>query len=248
MKALVDGDILTYRIGFTTEDEEDWVARSRLRDTIAGILQLADCEDYQVYITSTDKSNFRYTLYPEYKANRTQPKPKYYDYLRGLLKTEYSAVETFGCEADDLMGMHQEEDTCILTIDKDLNMIPGWHYNWVKDDKYEVSRSESWYNFYTQLLIGDKGTDNIPGCPGIGAVKAAKLLHTDLDEDALYEIVAETYKEQYEKKGLDNWEGDMERNASLLWILRNEPEFPIVLNSKSEYTRNYRDSIMNLYS
>lgn len=147
------------------------------------------------------------------------------------------------------MGMNQVPgETCILTIDKDLDMIPGWHYNWVKDSKYNVDASNATYNFYHQILVGDKGTDNIPGCPGIGEVKAAKLLHPDMDEDALFETVKTTYEAQYKKKELDNWEEDMVRNASLLWILRDTMELPIVLSSNSEYMKSYRDLITNLYN
>ena len=41
--------------------------------------------------------------------------------------------------------------------------------------QWVVSKDYSERFFYKQVLIGDS-TDNIPGCPGIGPVKAAKIV------------------------------------------------------------------------
>lgn len=233
---LLDGDILTYRIGFTTEQDEEWVAAARIDDLIISIL--ADCEtdSYRVFLTSTDKSNFRYTLYPEYKANRTAAKPIHYEFIRKYLQDEYKAEVVYGEEADDALGYNQTETTIIASIDKDLLMIPGKHYNFVKKEFYNISKQEGLYNFYWQLLNGDTG-DNIPGCPGIGPKKIEKLIHSDMDEYELFTEVWSTYQNQYSKKDIKtNFEEDMLRNGRLLKIKqqKDEPlwEFPIGLKDE----------------
>jgi len=51
----------------------------------------------------------------------------------------------------------------LVDNDKDTDMIPGWHYNPRKKEKYHIGYKEAKYNFYKQLLIGDTA-DNIAGC------------------------------------------------------------------------------------
>ena len=77
---------------------------------------------------------------------------------------------------------------------------------------------EANYNFYHQLLVGDR-TDNIPGIDGIGPVKASRALG-DIGKDLEYyaRVVREEYKRQYESK----WEDALQEVAQLIWI-RREP-------------------------
>ncbi|MCI4435259.1 MAG: hypothetical protein JHC33_00415, partial [Ignisphaera sp.] len=76
-RLLVDGDILLYRIGFTTQEETEEIAIVRMNNYIDEILFNSGCSDYTVYLTDS-KGNFRNKLYPQYKANRTADKPKHY--------------------------------------------------------------------------------------------------------------------------------------------------------------------------
>jgi len=113
-------------------------------------------------------------------------------------------------EADDLLGLNQTRNTCIVSIDKDLDMIPGWHYNHVKEVLYYVTEWDAIYNFYYQLLIGDP-SDNIKGAKGIGKAKAARILEDCETEAELYEAVSDHYT-CFE---------ELDMNASVLWIQRN---------------------------
>ena len=69
MHVLLDGDLLVYRIGFVTENADEGVAAYEMdkyiRDKILGVLNEST---YEVYLTSQEKNNFRYAIYPEYKA------------------------------------------------------------------------------------------------------------------------------------------------------------------------------------
>jgi 5'-3' exonuclease len=46
-------------------------------------------------------------------------------------------------------------------------MLRGWHYNFIRNDKYLIDEYEAMQNFYKQLLTGDR-VDNIIGLKGVG--------------------------------------------------------------------------------
>ncbi len=73
------------------------------------------------------------------------------------------------------MAIDCGEGDIIATIDKDLNQVPGRHYDWNKGIRYTVSRELGLWYFLRQMLLGD-ATDNIPGVPGLGEKKADALL------------------------------------------------------------------------
>jgi 5'-3' exonuclease len=221
-RLLVDGDILLYRIGFTTQEETEEIAIVRMNNYIDEILFNSGCSDYTVYLTDS-KGNFRNKLYPQYKANRTADKPKHYPLLKEyLINHEYAEV-AWGQEADDALGINQTETTIIASIDKDLLMIPGRHYNFVKNQHINISYEEGIKRFYMQLLTGDS-TDNIPGLPKVGPKTAEKILNGCDDEECYKEKVLEAYKSKY--SDLDD-AAILERVnliGKLLWIRRKEDE------------------------
>lgn len=222
MIALIDSDILVYRIGFTTQETTDGIALARLRETFGGILDSLGTRDYQSYLTATGKGNYRFAIYPEYKANRKDmEKPVHYDLLRQALLEDYGSILVEGQEADDQIGIDSQrtEDSIIVSIDKDLNQLPGWHYNFVKGLKYKVTPEEGLKYFYHQLLTGDR-TDNIPGLTGIGEKKAAKALAQAAAEEHLFKVAREMYKKEHK----DTWESIMLRNGRLLKIRQKEDE------------------------
>ena len=219
MLALIDGDVLVYQVGYTTNDVEEWIAAARLRDQIKGILQATGATEYEIWL-SDSKENWRKALFANYKANRTQPKPTHYEFLLNTLVKDWDAQVALGEEADDAMGIRQTQNTefpefglncakpegawyigdpscpdavgtsVICTIDKDLQQIPGMHYNWDKATLSTVSQSEGLYRFYYQLLVGDSG-DNITvtqglSCKGIGAKKAQQMLEGCETEEEMF--------------------------------------------------------------
>ena len=92
-------------------------------------------------------------------------------------------IESHGGEADDYVSIYSyqalEEGKLpvVCHIDKDLNMIPGWHYNFKKEEFYYISPEESFTFMCRQLLSGDMSSDNIPGLKGVGDANAARMLH-----------------------------------------------------------------------
>lgn len=108
-RLLLDGDLLLWRIGATTEDVSEDIAKIRMNNYIDEIFHKSFCSDYTIYLTDS-KGNFRLGLYPEYKGNRKQPRPKHYDILRDYLIQHEAAVVSWGQEADDALGIAQMEN------------------------------------------------------------------------------------------------------------------------------------------
>jgi len=212
--ALIDADILNYRIGFATNEEDESVA---IR-TMAGFLEdlllidLPEVSTWELHLTG--KNNFRdkiATTKP-YKGNRKgNEKPHHYSLLREYLVTSWGATVNDGIEADDMLAIRATElgdDSVIVTLDKDLDQVVGWHYNFVKKIKYYVEKDEGLLNFYKQFLTGDS-VDNIQGAKGIGPKRADKLLN-GLSEKEMWDVVVEALGED---RAIEN--------GHLLYMLRS---------------------------
>ena len=193
-KALIDGDILVYSVGFSTEDESEEAAILKMDSRIDEITFNCGASEYVVYLSGS--SNFRKEIFPAYKAHRKQPKPKHYKALREYLIDVEKAEVADNQEADDLLGINQTNETIICSVDKDLLMVEGWHYNWNRDTVVEVSKPEGLHNFYQQLLTGD-ATDNIPGLYGIGPKKAKDILVGRETVEQYNKAVLAAYKEHF---------------------------------------------------
>lgn len=213
-KALIDGDILVYRIGFSSENEGESIAIARCSEFLEDLLLFNNFDSYQGYITG--KRNFRNELAisAPYKGNRKAAKPKHYELLREYMQSAWDFELIEDQEADDAIGIAAYEMTvgeyCICSIDKDLDMLRGDHFNFVKNERYFITEEQGIKNFYKQILMGDR-VDNIIGIKGIGTVKAERLLKECKNEKEMYLTVLEAY------------DGNAERvleNGRLLWIRR----------------------------
>lgn len=212
MKVLIDGDILLYRIGYSTEDVSPWIARARMDETINNIMDSTGGNQFQIYLSDNTKNTHRYKISQDYKANRVQPRPRHYEFLKIYLIEEYLAEIVAEMEADDMLGIMQDKEgksTIIASIDKDLLQIPGLHYDIVKHEFSEVSKWGGMKWFYSQMLIGDS-SDNVKGCPGIGKIKANKLLEgcEEFNESVMFECVLRAYIKQLPE---ENKESILER-------------------------------------
>lgn len=217
-KALVDGDIVIYRCGFASENDDEGIAVARTEEMMQGILAATSATDHCVYFSGSRDSTFRAHINPEYKANRTQPKPKHYNLIKQFLKDEYNTVQEVDQEADDGLGIEQcanAVNTIICSIDKDLLQIPGDHYNFVRNEFYHVTPEDGMLLFYKQLLMGD-ATDNIKGVAGIGQAKSNKILaHLfGADEVTLFNAVQAEYRRWLENEWSDGWDEFKEKQMN----------------------------------
>ena len=220
VKALIDGDILVYRVGFSIDDpEEEKFAISRMGHFIDNLLSIEGVESYSGFITG--KKNYRQEIATEapYKGNRAKARrPVHYDTLRKYLTSKWGFELVEGQEADDAIGIEvynlPKDSSCVMSIDKDLDMLRGWHYNFVKEDLYYVEEEDAIRNFYTQILTGDR-VDNIQGLKGIGIKKATKILQDCEGEQQLFDAVLSAYEDDIDT---------LTERARLLWIRRKAGE------------------------
>jgi hypothetical protein len=142
----------------------------------------------------TGKTNFRndIAVTEPYKGNRKGEKPKHHTLLREYLEYSWNGQVSENCEADDeiaIAATTHGDNSIIVSLDKDFDQVQGWHYNFVKRDKYYVTHDEGLLNFYCQFLTGDR-IDNIVGVKGIGPKKAYKLLN-GLSEREMFDVCVE---------------------------------------------------------
>lgn len=212
--AIIDADILVYRVGFASnEDSEKYAIKTMARfleDMI--MFDLPYCTTWTLHLTG--KGNFRdeIAVTKPYKGNRTgNKKPTHYTALRNYLAWSWDATIWEGFEADDAVAIEateKGEESVIVSLDKDLDQVAGWHYNFVKRLLYYVDQETADLNFYKQFLTGDR-VDNIQGVYGIGDKKATALLEGKTVEE-MWEIIVD-------KLGFDR----AIENGHLLYMLRS---------------------------
>ena len=214
-KALKQDGVDDSAIEYHSEPEEWENCIKSVLSYTQEIIDRLDC-DYQIYLSG--KSNFRFdvaTILP-YKGNRTDlGKPFHYDGIRQFLVDVFDAQVSVGMEADDLIGIsHDPDHDVIVTLDKDLNCIPGLHYNWSHDECYWVSELDADRNFYCQVLTGDP-TDNILGLYGVGSKsQLLKNVRTCRTEEEMFSLVSK----EYEARFGSYWKQFMLENCRLLCI------------------------------
>jgi 5'-3' exonuclease len=229
MKLLIDLDPIVYRVGFATQNKmEDGRIEAEpinyvlytVKRFMTTLLHDTGADEYIGFLTGKD--NFRHKIDSEYKANRSgTSKPVHYQAIRDYLSEHYNTEIIDGKEADDALAENQTEDTAIATIDKDLLMVAGKHYNYVKKEWQTVTPEEGTKFFYKQMLMGDK-VDNIPGIKGIGPKKAEKLLDETNRED--WDKLIEEKYEEFFKEG---WFTRMIQNTQLLWMIQKDVLMPM---------------------
>jgi hypothetical protein len=214
MKEIPDGELMV-----TTIVEPAKNALHIIDSMLGGIAYHFGIPTHELDVILSGDSNFRndVAVTRPYKAGR-KPKPVHYKVLREHLLSKYGARVAEGEEADDMVAythyeswMFDPDNTCIVTIDKDLDMIPGLHYNPVTEEQYHVDEDEADKAFLRQLISGDD-TDNIPGIPGMAKVKAKNYLEANPE----LSDIADLYMRFYGDKAREV----MDEQGKLLWIRR----------------------------
>lgn len=268
MKALIDADILPYEYGGMVQLEEpdkplEWeIVRSMVDDRINQIVEATGADSLSLYLTDSP-SNFRVklaTILP-YKGHRKQEKPYHWQRIRQHLIDNWDAKVQYGIEADDRLGIEQWKDwqkkedclrqpeipptcclseTVICSRDKDLDMIPGWHYVWQcgnqKEKHWFQDELSAIRSFYRQLLTGDT-SDNILGLFGVGSSSKLVKRLEDFDEESLmFKHVLKAYKDRFGSYCTQF----LYENAALLWIKRRE----LLLSEEAVYEIQERLNIL----
>lgn len=248
MIGLIDGDLIVYACAFSVEKKrkievpgEGITEHKREVGPLSHAIQNTDTlmksiagkfMDIETYLTGTGNWRYEFAKIQPYKGNRSPfSKPVYYNEIRQHLVDKYKAIVINGMEADDALGIQQtsRKDTCIVSTDKDLKMIPGAHYNWKKDESKHISESDGIRNFYSQVLSGD-GTDFIQGIYGIGKAKSQRYFEKLSDERSMWQVANKCWHDHY-PDGYDPGDGrkrsvrdSIVEVATLLWIARSGRE------------------------
>ena len=226
---LVDADIVAFRCAASAENDNKDIAVWRVGDLMQRILHETGSSTFQGYLTGSN--NFRYDIYPEYKAHRKKkPKPQFLEDCRESLIINWKCQVTDGIEADDALGIeHQANPGSVLaSIDKDLLQLPGKHYNFVKGIWTEIDELQGLRNFYTQLIEGD-ASDNIPAFDGKFRTSRPKFIQKLLDplwecteEWDMWAYVMACYGSHHSTKTWQDYLPQVELNAQLLYIQKKE--------------------------
>lgn len=229
LKDLYPDSTTSFRLYRETEPLEN--AIMNLESMISEIMKHGT--DIKMFLTPSDKSNFRFPLatIKPYKYGRPD-KPLYYREVRDYLIDCWAATELTGYEADDGLGIYADGECILSHIDKDINMIPGKHLNWLTGETYECTdpgnltlqkknklKGGGLKFFYAQMLTGDS-VDAIPGVGGIGPVRACKLLNELETEEQFLKCVVDLYRDKHP----ETWKDRLIEVAGLLWICRNRHE------------------------
>lgn len=228
MRAVIDADIIVYQACIaatvTAEHElagdlvlQDHMSLAHGEDTFNALVQSVkdQVETEDVLLVLSAPENFRKEVYPRYKHNRKGIRPIGWSSMRAFAQDAYGAYFTTPLEGDDLVGIHGgQPGNVIVSIDKDLKTIPGMHLNHETGDIYEIDEPTADRWWMIQTLTGDS-VDGYPGCPGIGKVRAERMI------DDCEPVVSEMWPvvvAAYEKAGLT--EDDAIIQAQLARILR----------------------------
>lgn len=192
--ALIDADLYGYRVGYVSEDKTEDVAKAILTRMLGEVLAEPWCSDFELCLTGPKNYRNDVAVSEPYKGGRTSEKPLHFYALRQHM-VDMGASIADNEEADDVVVYRYAADPdkyVMVHVDKDLDQAPGYHYNPVKKEFYEVSESEGLRSFNTQLLVGDR-TDNIHCVKGIGPAKAAKIIGGLTTAEDLFTVVLNAY-------------------------------------------------------
>lgn len=225
---LIDADVLAYQSAFTAQaniqwEEELWTVHTDLslaKNWIVERLEMfkrkTDADDFILAIS--DKNNFRRKLNPQYKANRRSKfAPIGLSPIRDWMAEEYGTVTYPNLEADDVLSIlaterpNRNDKRIIVSIDKDFKSVPCNFYDFNRDEMHDVSTEDADKYHLMQTIAGDP-VDGYKGVPGIGTVRAERMLDND---GATWNTVMAAYT----KAGLT--EHDALMNAWMAYLMRN---------------------------
>lgn len=185
---LIDGDEVVYRTAAALEREVQWDEQHHVlysnADAVFAEVKAHMDRLFERFGTErhvlafTGSGNFRKTLVdPTYKSNRTgQRKPLCYAEVRERCGVCFHVMSRDLLEADDVLGIlstkPNKERKIVCGQDKDFKTLPTEVWNG-KDLLDYTQEADYWWMY--QTLAGDNA-DGYKGCPGVGAVKAEKIL------------------------------------------------------------------------
>ena len=196
---IVDGDIYAFQgaagaeevVNWGTDDDDGckWMvtadettARAYVDRAFEELMENLEATDLIVCLS--DAENWRKTVLPTYKHNRSAARrPIILPQVRQYVREKYQAWQRPTLEGDDLLGilsgLHSRfpGEKVMVTLDKDMSTLPGLHYRPHRSilGVFEVTQTEADLFHLKQGIAGDP-TDGYTGCPGWGMTTAEEFL------------------------------------------------------------------------
>lgn len=183
MKAVIDGDVIAFQVSFKSGD----AFIPDMRDWLLFAVEAWTPPGCDPIVALSLGYSFRHWIYPKYKANRRgRALPPHLPIAFNILREELPCLSISGLEGDDIIGIlgTAREDVVMVTVDKDLRQVPGFHWfpGTGDPEPTRVTPEEGYWNLCLQWLAGDRA-DNLPGLPGIGPKKAEAILTAAIQEE-----------------------------------------------------------------
>jgi 5'-3' exonuclease len=211
---LIDADSLAY-IGSNCEEVEQ--AYDKVDNAISNIVSTSDASHYIVFIEKPYNNNFRKKIVKSYKIGRKgKPLPNFYNEIKEYITNNWSGYGLGGYETDDVIisawkkikDEYPFTEVLIASMDKDLKQYPitffDTYYNRFGETT-EISKEESNYNFWKQMIQGDS-TDSISGVKGKGLKKAESVLNQSKNHFiATCRVYRNVYGSRWQKNFIKNY-------------------------------------------
>ena len=225
-KCFIDADSLIYRIALKGVSLDQ---AKKYYDEAIEVIEWDTCSS-EVLVAIKGDGNFRYQIEADYKGKRNlkegkeeDPDPTLSKRRKALNEYAYSLghFKSDNCEADDVVSiwaqeaLDAKEHFVIAHIDKDIDMVEGWHYNFTKETLYYITEDQGYYKMCLQMLTGDS-TDNIKGLVGIGPKRAEKILK-DVPKPQMLAKVQEAWQEAHP----EDWKDRLEVCWNLIYMRRD---------------------------
>lgn len=220
MIALVDADKYKYTVTYYIYKQlQDTGEKLDINDSVDlvfnGLNNSIKFKNIVFFFSGKSENTFRDKIgfVKRYKGNRIDKADPYmYDGKFEDLKNIPDSFKRYGyvfkyddIEADDLISMLSGPNTFIISDDKDLQQIPGLHYDFKSSTFHLVSKEVGVRNLAYQLLVGDV-TDNVPAIDGLGHVGATKILDAIPNASSYLISVIMHYMQKYGQiEGLDRF-------------------------------------------
>jgi DNA polymerase-1 len=180
---LIDADVLAFEAAVVAEESIEWkeemwtvhadmaLAKARVINRVEEFKDMMKTDS--VTMCLTDRANFRRVLNPDYKANRSKSRlPIILRQVKQWIIEELDGQMWANLEADDIISIlatdkEMDEETIIISIDKDFKSVPGIFYDYNKGEYHQPSEEEADNYHLVQTIAGDH-TDGYSGVPGIG--------------------------------------------------------------------------------
>lgn len=213
MIGLIDADHIPYIVCYNKIGEPEKTLEEAIKSAnsyLQGLINGTNVEEFHLFFTIG--KNFRYDIYPEYKANRkNNEKPPFFNEVRDYLIKEYNGIHGYGLEADDLLVIYknkyiaEQANYIVISTDKDINNLFGLHFD-IKNNVARLVDTEFAEQYFWGSVITGDTADNIKGVPGKGPAFIKKLWNECGDVNLFKsKVICEYLKYYGEERGVEEF-------------------------------------------